>query len=418
MKIAFVCAPVSGHLNPMTALARKLKSRGHDVIFISTPDAESIVQAAEIPFSSYCAGEFPPGSSAEGLRELGRLQGDEALALSIRLVSSGLEASFQHLPTSIRENSVDAVVLDDALTYLGLIPMQMGLPYVHISLALHGDMSGHTPFRAYDWFYERTPEAFERNHEGLRTYEKVSEPRRAVGRGFAERGEMNIDWSDPYATVSKLAWLTQVPKEFDFPNPHWPPQFHHTGPLHDGLSRRAVEFPWTRLTGEPIVYASMGTLQNGLESVFSTIAESVGTHRGVQLVMSIGPAIDATRVCSLPSNAVVVSEAPQIELLKRSILCITHAGLNTVLESLAQGVPMVAIPVTIDQPGVAARIRYTQTGDFVPLKQLTAAKLSALIDQVLEKPEYRRNAKELQQAIVRTNGLEMAAVLIERAFRP
>src|SRR6266853_6737775 len=58
-------------------------------------------------------------------------------------------------------------------------------------------------------------------------------------------------------------------------------------------------------------------------------------------------------------------ERRRLSLLKRAALCITHAGLNTSLESLAQGVPMVAIPVTNDQPGVAARIAYTKTGEFV-----------------------------------------------------
>jgi len=45
-----------------------------------------------------------------------------------------------------------------------------------------------------------------------------------------------------------------------------------------------------------------------------------------------------------------------LELLKQTSVCITHAGLNTVLEALTQDVPQVAIPVTNDQPGVAARI--------------------------------------------------------------
>jgi UDP-glucoronosyl and UDP-glucosyl transferase len=50
----------------------------------------------------------------------------------------------------------------------------------------------------------------------------------------------------------------------------------------------------------------------------------------------------------IPANTVVVRVAPQIELLKRSALCITHAGLNTTLEALAQGVPLVAIPIGYD----------------------------------------------------------------------
>jgi zeaxanthin glucosyltransferase len=63
----------------------------------------------------------------------------------------------------------------------------------------------------------------------------------------------------PAWVFSELAYITQVPKEFDFENPLLPPQFHHTGPFHDGKGRPKVDFPWDRLTGEPLIYASMGT---------------------------------------------------------------------------------------------------------------------------------------------------------------
>jgi MGT family glycosyltransferase len=400
----------------MTTLARRLKARGHDVVFISAPDGKSIIDAAGIPFLPYCETEYPVGSGAESFRELSRLHGTEALAQVIRMVTERLEASFRHLPVVLRENRVDALVLDEVLTHLGLVPMHMGVPFVHISNALHNDLSGYTPSCFYDWPHETTPEALARNQEGLRQFAELAKSRQDVGHRYAEQVGLRIDWSYPYATTSKLAWLTQVPKEFDFPSAHWPQQFHHTGPLHDGLGRAEVEFPWERLTGDPLIYASMGTLQNGLEWVFSTIAEAVGERSGFQLVMSVGPAIDAKQIKNLPTHAVVVSYAPQIELLKRSRLCITHAGLNTTLESLTQGVPMVAIPVSIDQPGVAARIAYTKTGAFVPLQQLETRKLSELIEEVISVPEYRQNAVTLQEAIARTNGLEKAVDLLEVAF--
>ena len=136
----------------------------------------------------------------------------------------------------------------------------------------------------------------------------------------------------------------------------------------------------------------------------------------MQLVLSIGPSLDPEKISSLPANSIVVKNAPQMELLKHSELCITHAGLNTALESLTQGVPMVAIPVSIDQPGVAARIAYTKTGAYVPLRELSTSRLSTLIDDVLGDPEYRQNANKMREAIVRTNGLEKAADLLEQAF--
>ena len=50
MRVAFLSLPVPGHLNPMTALARKYQARGHEVVFLSLPDVAPFVQAAQLPF--------------------------------------------------------------------------------------------------------------------------------------------------------------------------------------------------------------------------------------------------------------------------------------------------------------------------------------------------------------------------------
>jgi len=118
----------------------------------------------------------------------------------------------------------------------------------------------------------------------------------------------------------------------------------------------------------------------------------------------------------VPSNAIIVNQTPQLELLKRTSVCITHAGLNTVLESLAQGVPQVAIPITFDQPGVATRIAAKKTGVTVPFEKLTSDHLSTLLGEVLNNAVYRENARKLQDVIAKTNGLSMAADIVERSF--
>jgi len=105
-----------------------------------------------------------------------------------------------------------------------------------------------------------------------------------------------------------------------------------------------------------------------------------------------------------------------MELLKQTSVCITHAGLNTVLESLAQGVPQVAIPVTYDQPGVAARIADKQTGVVTSLDKLTADHLSTLLTEALSNSTYRDNARTLQKAIAEANGLAVAADLVEQSL--
>jgi len=133
----------------------------------------------------------------------------------------------------------------------------------------------------------------------------------------------------------------------------------------------------------------------------------------LQLVLSVGDHVDSRQIGPVPSNAIIVKRAPQLELLKQASVCITHAGLNTVLESLTQGVPQVAIPVTFDQPGVAARIADKKTGVVTSLDKLTADHLLTLLNEVINNPIYRDNARKLQTAIAKTNGLSVAADLVE-----
>ena len=133
-------------------------------------------------------------------------------------------------------------------------------------------------------------------------------------------------------------------------------------------------------------------------------------------MLSVGHQVDPEQIGPAPSNAIIVKRAPQLELLKQTSVCITHAGLNTVLESLAQGVPQVAIPVTYDQPGVAARIGDKKTGVVTSLDELTADHLSTLLGEVLDNGVYRENARRLQDIIAKTNGLSMAADIVERSF--
>ena len=75
MKVAFLSLPLTGHLNPMAALARKLQSRGHEVVFIGVPDIERVVRAADLDFAQFCENEFPPGSVAKTWGGVANLHG-------------------------------------------------------------------------------------------------------------------------------------------------------------------------------------------------------------------------------------------------------------------------------------------------------------------------------------------------------
>jgi zeaxanthin glucosyltransferase len=406
MKLGFICPNVPGHLNPMTALARQFQVRNHDVVFL---------------YSSGAAGlPFVPSPEKdhvnENVPEVSKLQGDNAVEFSLRILAAQTETILKSLPAIVQTNGVDALVIDTVQFYAELGAMQLGMPYIHVSNALYFDYSGYTPLCLYGRPHRTTPQALARNREDVAKFAKMLESSNDGIRTYAESVGLKIDWEDPGSTISPFASIAQVPRAFDFESSHWPSQFHHTGPFHDGKGREKVDFPWERLTGEPLIYASMGTILNGRADVFRTIVAALAKHKDLQLVLSLGDQVDPKQIGPVPTNAIIVKRAPQLELLKQTSVCITHAGLNTVLESLAQGVPEVAIPVAYDQPGVAARITQKQTGVVTSLDKLTADHLSTLLDEVLNNSTYRDNARRLEKAIAQTKGLSVAADLVEESL--
>jgi MGT family glycosyltransferase len=214
-----------------------------------------------------------------------------------------------------------------------------------------------------------------------------------------------------------LAEIAQQPAFFDFPRVSPEHRLHFTGPWH-GAGATTTPFPWDRLDGRPLIYASLGTLQNRLTGMFATISEAVAAI-DAQLVISLGSADqDATAMASrCAGSPIVVPVAPQLELLDKASLAITHAGLNTALESLARGVPMVAMPITNDQPGVARRLEWLGVAEVITPARLTAARLRRAIDRVLGEPEYRNRARQRAAEIARCDGVGRAADIVEQAFR-
>src|SRR5262245_7144846 len=417
MKLGFVSMPLSGHLNPMTALARRLQSRGHEAVFLGVPDVEPFVRAAGLRFVPFAEREFPAGSVAKLWSEVARRHGLDVVRYTCRELNPNLiRVALEYLPATLQRTGVDAVIIDTISFFHELAPMSMGIPYVHIWNVLHLDFSGRTPVGLLSWPHDTTPEGLQRNAAGWQEAGSRCAPMIAAARPYAEKMGLEIDWSNPGSTASTLAVITQTPREFDFPGAPWPPQFRYAGPFHDDQGREPVAFPWETLTGAPLIYGSLGTLVNGLHHVYRAIIEAVDKLPETQLVLSVGKNIEVEELGPIPSNVIVVRSAPQIELLKRATLTITHAGLNTALESLGQGVPMVAIPIGYDQPGVAARIAHHGVGEFVEVDDLTAEGLRALIRKILESPSYRERACYFREVIARTRGLEVAADVIERVL--
>jgi UDP:flavonoid glycosyltransferase YjiC (YdhE family) len=110
-----------------------------------------------------------------------------------------------------------------------------------------------------------------------------------------------------------------------------------------------------------------------------------------------------------------VNYAPQLELLARAAVTITHAGMNTALQSLHFGVPAIAIPLAHDQPAIAARLARTGAGIAISPERLRPLDLRSAVQALLpEASEFRRCARQLQQAIAKSGGVERAADIAEQ----
>jgi MGT family glycosyltransferase len=269
----------------------------------------------------------------------------------------------------------------------------------------------------FDLPYDLSAEGRARNLEALVSLKAFTGPRQEIAAAYAQSAGLQIDWTKPNATVSELLIVSQTPREFDLPGIPWPPQFRYTGPFHDDSGREPVPFAWEKLTGEPLIYASLGTLVNGLEHIHKAILDAARKLQGIRMVLSTGRNVDPRDLGPMPPNVLAVQSAPQFELLKRAQLCITHAGLNTTLEALMCGVPLLAIPISFDQPGVALRIAHRGVGEVLRLHELSSDTLATLTRRILSTPTYRTRACHFQQLIEQARGLDLAADLVESTLR-
>jgi zeaxanthin glucosyltransferase len=404
-----------GHLNPMLVLGAALKAREHRVSFIAPLDAGPKIVKAGFPFIPIAQTEFPLGGWDRTAAQMGKLTGFGASRFTGKWLARFARGILRDLPAIAAREKFDGLVLDQVAIGGESVCQAIGLPMALACNALILHFESTVPPQLFSWPYNPSwPHRVRNlmgqlllNTSGFGLLREVSPYRSRHKLPSMRFDHVNI-------MPPSLVQVSQQPAFFDFPRRKLPPNFHYTGPWLEPEVKDDPEFPWEKLNGRPLIYASMGTLQNGLEHVFHTIAEAC-IDLEAQLVIGLGRKT-ASLAKALPGNPMVVDYAPQRALLRRASLVITHGGLNTTLEALSVGVPLVALPITNDQPGVAARIQHLGLGETLPIGQLTPAQLRQLIGKVLTNPEYCTRARECAQKISRQNGAAEAARLIEAAF--
>lgn len=413
MKFGILCPPGTGHLNPMSALGYELHQRGHQVTLFGLPDVESYTIAAKLDFYPIGVAKFPLGSGKRAQNRLGKLDGILALLYTIDLFRQGTEVILQEVPLACKRTGVEFLLIDQALFEGSTIAEYLNLPFITICNALLLNSESTVPPSLTSWNYDPSWLGQLRNDLGTNLLKLAGIPIQLIVNQYREKwGLKALSSQDQLDLWSKRAIISQQSPSFEFPRQNLPDYFYFVGPLVNHIARVEIPFPWEKLTDKPLIYASLGTVQNKILWVFIQIAYAC-LGLDIQLVISLGGATEPDELGYVPGSPIVVKAAPQLALLQRASLCITHAGMNTTLESLSNGVPMIAIPITNDQPAVAARIAWTKTGEVIDLNNCTVDTLKTAIQQVLSQPEYCQNALKLKAEIEQAGGVSKAVDIIE-----
>ena len=406
-----ISPPVSGHIHPLAALGRELIARGHRVTYFHVLDLEEKIHSEGLDFWPIGQQDHPIGSLPESLAQLSRFEGVAAIHFTVGEVRKASVMVLRDGPQALRDAKVDAMLIDQMEPAGGAVAEHLGLPFFSVANALPINRDPRVPPPFTDWKYSTGAWTEIRNRIGYAASDRMLRPvTKLVDEKRAEWKLPKLASADE--SFSKLAQISQLPRELDYPRSNLPACFHYTGPLRRAAPK-PTPFPWDRLDGRPLAYASLGTLQNAREAVFRCIAEAC-RDLDVQLVLSHGGGLTEQEAAALPGNPVTVHYAPQLELLARAQLTITHAGLNTVLDSLANGVPLVAIPITYEQPAIARRVEWTGTGRWLPLSKLDAVRLRQEVRAVLGNNSYCLASKRMSEAIRHAGGTVEAANVIER----
>jgi zeaxanthin glucosyltransferase len=407
----FLANASNTHVSSMAAVGAALRARGHRVTFFQVPDFEGAVCKHGLEYCVVGEDRYPIGSMKRLDERLGRTTGINGLRYSIERAVHQSAVFLEVVPQKIRELGVDFLVVDDVELYGFTVAERLSLPYVTLSMALPAVIDDSIPPYFTNWSYRADAVGRFRNRLGYRYYLRLTAPLVELVDRY------RLQWRLPARSSresrrARLASISQLPQCFDFPRVALS-RFHYSAPFGLRLPRPQLDFPWHRLGKRPLVYAAFGTVMSQPRAL-ELIAEA-SCSLGCETVISLGGGtLKPEAFDHLPqSQVVVVRNAPQLELIKRAAVVVTHGGLNTVLESLAFGVPLLVVPFVNDQPGVASRVQRSGVGEVISPRNLSLFRARRELDRILSHRSYRTKSESLRSEIDMIDGPSRAADVIE-----
>ena len=387
--IVFFCIPAHGHTNPTLNVVRELTARGHRVVYYSYDDFREKLEDAGAEFIS-CNG-------FDAQMHLTRAEGAKIgsdLALSARVLVDTTLALDEPVCRQMEQLKPDCIVADSMAVWGKAVAKKLGIPYVCST----------TTFAFNRESAKIMPHSLKETLSMITSMGKVNaQVKRLKQRGYPVKSILDLIGSDE--TVHTVVYTSPL---FQPCAETFPEHFAFVGPSIRP-ARSGVE-----KTGEKLVYISMGTVNNDMLPLYQACIEAVkGTHW--QVILSVGDQVDAGKLQELSENVFVHSTVDQIAVLEKADAFLTHCGMNSASEGLYFGVPLVMLPQTSEQGGVAARVE--QLGAGLRLKKTTPEAIRGTLETVMNDPSYRDNVKKIAESFRASGGAKAAADCIEDCLR-
>lgn len=383
-KIVFFSIPAHGHTNPTLPVVSELVNKGHEVWYYSFLAFQEEIEQAGAKFIS--CDEYLPQLQE---KELNRKAGKDFAAL-IEMAVDMAVALDDKVCKELRAFQPDCIVSDSVCLWGKLFAEKLRVAYVCST----------TTFA----FNQYTAKLMKRGiMEILRMI--VSMPRinkkMQLLRSHGYRVDRFVSLIENDNETDTIVYTT---KEFQ--------------PLAETFSNRyAFVGPSIRCSGEmtdrrkdkKVIYISLGTVLNQNKEFYRNCIKAF-THSDYQIVMSVGEKTDIASLGSLPANFTVKRWVDQIAVLRRADVFITHAGMNSVNESLYYGVPMILFPMHSEQRLVADRVE--ELGAGIKLQGSKVKHLKKAAAEVLADRTYQEQAKRLSESFRNAGGPSQAANVI------
>ncbi|WP_430412126.1 nucleotide disphospho-sugar-binding domain-containing protein [Kordia sp.] len=237
-----------------------------------------------------------------------------------------------------------------------------------------------------------------------------------------------------YVGIKGVKELVLCEKAFDFPGRNIPDQYHlcpiidqqRTGAFTTVSKNKTIEVINTvevlnsLENTQHIIYGSLGSSASlwfhDRTTFFKKLIDAVRNLDNCMLVLSVGKNFDQTSLGTIPSHVYIYERVPQLEILKKTNLMVTHGGLNSVNECIFNGVPMLVdtLGLPYDQNGNAARVAYHGMGLRANIRKEATTEVTKKIKHILNQSSFKENILKMQEKYKNAQDAAKHAHIVEQ----